>query len=93
VSDPIDDGGPAFPCQIGEDGGWFNPDANGMSKRDWFAGQLKCPDSLPVEAAELLTGEKIPYDPVAVLQWAAKARARLRYIEADAMIAAGKETP
>lgn len=35
----IEDGGPAFPCPIDADGGWYNKEANGMSLRDWFAGQ------------------------------------------------------
>ena len=39
MSAQTDDGGPAFPCTINEDGGWFNADANGMTLRDWFAGQ------------------------------------------------------
>lgn len=37
MSNPMNDGGPAFPCEGGELSGLHaNP---GMSLRDWFAGQ------------------------------------------------------
>ena len=42
----IDDGGPAFPCEANNHGIWpdgsagrLNPASQGMTLRDWFAGQ------------------------------------------------------
>ncbi len=58
VSAPINDGGPAFPCTTGSDGGIFQ---GGMSLRDWFAGQalagwlaspVKAPDGV---SSDMLT--------------------------------------
>jgi len=44
-----DDGGPAFPCVINEEGGGYNPEANGMTLRDYFAAKamqgMFCHDS------------------------------------------------
>jgi hypothetical protein len=37
MSTPIDDGGPAFPMSYHPDGN--NADHQGMTLRDWFAGQ------------------------------------------------------
>jgi hypothetical protein len=37
MSKEINDGGPAFPCEGGEQSGLYA--ALGMSLRDWFAGQ------------------------------------------------------
>jgi len=46
---PINDGGPAFPCQpLDAQGNPCNAAQDGMSLRDWFAGQalasLRCGD-------------------------------------------------
>lgn len=90
------DGGPAFPT--------FDWDAelplNGMSLRDWFAGRETLAEwdrssdaVMPNRFAEILAGERKPEktwdeDPIAWFRFEAKWRAALRYIRADAMLAA-----
>ena len=82
-----DDGGPAFP----NDGG---PGSEGMSLRDWFAGQEQLHDleSFGNELAVALSGPKPEgnwqTNPVAWLEWEARLRARAKYIRADAMLKA-----
>ncbi len=42
MSEPIEDGGPAFPVPVTptRDGGWAScKEVEGMTLRDWFAGQ------------------------------------------------------
>ena len=40
MSTPISDGGPAFPCMVFSGDANNDPEyANGMTLRDWFAGQ------------------------------------------------------
>lgn len=96
------DGGSAFPCEGGLDSGLYADP--GMSLRDWFAGHETLRDwdnpevSMSQPFAEALTGEKRPEkssmeDPVANFKWEAKWRAALRYLRADAMIAARDKTP
>lgn len=96
---PINDGGPAFPA-IGSE--TFPNDPQGMSLRDWFAGQEQLcdfnnPEALiPASAGNALAGEPMPEggfskDIIGTLKWEAKWRAALRYIRADAMIAASEK--
>lgn len=86
----IDDGGRAFPSA---------PNASihrdGMSLRDYLAAHVDIGDvdDLPVLLGEQLLGREIPSyhdDVLGCLAWRAEYRARLRYIEADAMIKARK---
>jgi hypothetical protein len=63
----------------------------GMTLRDYFATHTVIDPELSVKAAETLLGRKMPdyaVDPVASIQFWAEVGARLRYIHADAMIAA-----
>ena len=90
----INDGGAAFPRVDGinlETGEIVTE--RGMSLRDWFAGTLTVDDDYGRETAEaIMDGEKAPpwkTDPVVALKWWARVRARIRYMEADAMIAEG----
>ena len=75
----IDDGGPAFPGLIPGAMGTVIRSQEGMSLRDWFAGQA-------------LAGmhARDSYDDG---QASPKQRARLAYIDADAMIEARKVKP
>jgi hypothetical protein len=78
MSAPIDDGGPAFPVQ-GYDNpnhGWQYGD-NGMSLRDWFAGQA--------------TVEDIKYYMSTSRDGFARTPVEARWQFADAMLAARKE--
>jgi len=92
------DGGPAFPVHPNMD----NAELQGMSLRDWFAGQEQLcdfnnPEALiPASAGNALAGEPMPEggfskDIIGTLKWEAKWRAALRYIRADAMIAASEK--
>lgn len=113
----IDDGGPAFPCveETGETIEHVELDMrtvttepvyvrhNGMTLRDWFAGQVQfAPDEPSVFQAKAVMKEGPPSWPPfsesndyermeTCIRWWATARARLRLIEADAMLAARKE--
>ena len=83
----INDGGPAFPVQ--DAAKW---QAHGMSLRDYFAIHADMGDVEELSRAwgEKLLGRANPgiSDLVACLQWWAEYRATLRYMEADAMLAA-----
>ncbi|MCG6112902.1 MAG: hypothetical protein MEQ74_12060 [Paracoccus sp.] len=90
MSDRIDNGGPAFPaCNEAN----YN-DTMGMTLRDWFAGQASVGVDEPhPDVAKALMRSEIPNwadDPIAATFWWAEAEAKLRYIRADAMIAARK---
>ncbi len=72
----IDDGGQAFPGmrRVKTDGGSFDVPANGMTLRDYFAAQAM----VGMQARDTYDdGQATPAQ-----------RARLAYIEADAMLAA-----
>lgn len=92
----INDGGPAFPSPDWN-GSWAGPEANhGISTRDWFAGQASIgPDEPHADLAAGLMGSDVPNwqaDPVAASKWWAEAEAKLRFIKADAMLAARSTT-
>jgi Mg-chelatase subunit ChlI len=79
-------GGPAFPVP----GLQHDEDFNGMTLRDYFAAKVEIDPELSVKAAEALVGRKMPdyaVDPVASMQFWAEVGARLRYMQADAMLA------
>lgn len=103
MSEPINDGGPAFPS-VGE--GFGNPSysAPGLSLRDYFAAheQLRDwdnPDAhMSLTLAETLAGCPSPSkpwgeDPIANFTFEAKWRAALRFIRADAMISIRNQQP
>jgi hypothetical protein len=73
------DGGPAFPLTRESS---FNKNYEGMTLRDWFAGQADVPWNAVLETLEL-RGEKNP-----TVQRMAEYRAEIKYVMADAMIAA-----
>jgi hypothetical protein len=65
----------------------------GMSLRDYFAAKetLSDCDNVTITALEACNSDVMPdfkNDPLAYLKWEAKARANLKFIRADAMIAA-----
>lgn len=78
---------------------------SGMSLRDWFAGRETLAEwdrssdaVMPNRFAEILAGERKPEktwdeDPIARFRFEAKWRAALRYIRADAMLAAREKGP
>lgn len=78
MSEPINDGGPAFPNL-----GFSTPDGNGMTLRDWFAGQALEGDmasqSTGIGEFTSLTSDK-----------QLKERAAFFFRFADAMLAARK---
>lgn len=82
-----DNGGPAFPTTAGQ-----VVYSHGMTLRDWFAGQARInEDELSLPLAEKLMKGSAPNwqaDPIAATIWWAQAEAKLRYIRADAMLAA-----
>jgi hypothetical protein len=95
---PIDDGGPAF-ARTGHEctnGDWVVPQ-NGMTLRDWFAGNEKVDPSehFQWELCEALAGPRPiksrATDPVEWEIWQAAWQARIRFIRADAMIKARRE--
>ena len=62
-----------------------------MSLRDWFAGQddvAVAYDLLHREGCEELIGEPMPEDMLGMVKWRLKVVAALRFLEADAMLAA-----
>ena len=96
MSQPIDDGGPAFPVPVE-----FDPNGQlifhgsfGMSLRDWLAGQEKIDtaEDFGWEACEALAGPRPTGDwhtnPLGWLRWEASWKAAVRYARADAMITA-----
>jgi len=107
----INDGGPAFPWQIEVKAGSFNPFRGrvvppnecdievyeGMTLRDWLAGQESLSDcDLQISAMEQIVRKRSPKfaeNPLAYMTWEAEVRAVLRYIRADAMIRARQIQP
>lgn len=101
-----DDGGPAFPTENERQVGHNEWHYQGMTLRDYFAGQEQLSEwdgenaVPPNRMCEVLAGTmpatagwsaKTEEEWLAILKWEATWRARLRYIRADAMLAARKE--
>ena len=86
----IHNGGPAFPAEkYGPDQSGFD----GMTLRDYFAihSDIGDVDELSSSAGACLMGSKCPeyvVSPIGAIRWWADYEARLRYIRADAMLAA-----
>lgn len=89
MSEAIDNGGPAFPVSLPE---WGDNGASGMTLRDHFAVSASYDDTdLPSTrvACDTLVGyPSPPDDTIAKAMWLARLEARIRYIKADAMLAA-----
>lgn len=90
-----DDGGPAFPQNDFILNHINNHD--GMSLRDWFAATLRvvsdsdCSvDGFDYEACKFMAGRPMPKsdDMMEVVRWYADVEAAIRYVKADAMLAA-----
>ena len=79
-SNQVDDGGPAYPGVLGPPSEF----TTGMTIRDWFAGQADVPWNAVIETLAMRGNKKPTVDDV--LQY----RAEVKYLEADAMIAARK---
>ena len=80
------DGGPALPITAGN-----QVYAQGMSLRDWFASQAEVAvayDLLHREGCEELVGEPMPEGMSGLVRWRLKVVAKLKYMQADAMLAA-----
>jgi hypothetical protein len=94
----IEDGGPAFPSGKSETPGYENshPYYEGMSLRDWFAGQQQIDNAEDFEWAllETLAGPRPKGDwrtnPMEWFNWSNKWQAKVKYARADAMIEAGR---
>lgn len=87
----IDDGGPIHP---GTEANGLNSGWSGMSLRDYFAthADIGSVDELSVSWGEAILGRACPLsaDKLACYRWWADYRAAMRYMEADAMLAARK---
>ena len=84
-----DDGGFVFPIPGSYDTAYEH---NGMTLRDWFAGQPDIVGStltISKEQGEALAGPR-PDDPLDAYRWQCVVMASLRYIAADAMLTARK---
>lgn len=97
MSDQIDDGGPAFPVPpvgTGDPRDGMTTGHDGMTLRDWFAGQEKIdPDDVfDWPLLEALAGPRPEgnwqSNPLGWFEWSNRWQARVRYARADAMIAA-----
>ena len=106
---PTDDGGSAFPhgeiiAEQHDSAGNFSGnilhhESAGMSLRDWFAGREKISndENFSWELCEALAGKRPEKDrvsdPVGWEVWQAAWQAKIRFIRADAMLAARKAKP
>ena len=81
MSTPTNDGGPAFPCESYgiKNGKETTVPAQGMTLRDWFAGQALAGICAPL------------YDDESPTIWKHREFAKGAYMFADAMLAARKE--
>lgn len=94
MSEVKDDGGPAFPQDLqgrrGDD-----PQLQGMTLRDAFAISIKAPSDYAPKFAEKVIGKPMPewhIDPIGTIAFWAEFNATVRYMEADAMIKARKQS-
>lgn len=101
MSDAINDGGPAFPCPVEFDpnGQLVSHGSFGMSLRDWFAGNETLSDydhpaswDHYVAAINAINGPSpdCSIDPTGYYRWEFEARAKMKLMRADAMLAARK---
>jgi hypothetical protein len=88
------DGGQAFPHDYVNEKGWPDFEA-GMTLRDYFATHAQAAasaaDDIDFEFAEKMLGRECPdwdKDPIGNATFWADLRAKMRYIEADAMLRA-----
>lgn len=97
LDDLKEHGGPAFPTHrlqwdYGSEERELATKHSGMTLRDFFAAEVGVNDTdITVPYGEAIVGRKMPdyaRDPMANAVFWADVRARLRYIEADAMIRA-----
>ena len=94
------DGGPAFPTPSRCNPQGLAEYSDGITLRDWLAGQETLADfehpenRMCREGAEALAGPMpTSNDPVDIMVWGATWRAKLKYIRADAMLKARGGTP
>ena len=87
MTDKIDDGGPAFPRTVQRWNDSLDHSVQGMSLRDWFAGQ-----ALPAVIAATSAGQHMPATRDSDTH-IAFAITRDAYFIADAMLAARKPLP
>jgi len=95
----IDDGGAAFPMGIpeGANHGHGLHKQQGMTLRDYFAAaeKIDCDETFTWELCEALAGKRPEKDrksdPVAWEIWQATWQAKIKFIRANAMLAARKE--
>ena len=93
MSNTPKDGGPAFPvASCTDSNGQICRGTDGMTLRDWFAGQENLSDcaGTSVEYWEAIVGEKSPRwqdDRLGSALFESRARAKLKLMRADALIA------
>ncbi len=75
---------PAFPVSVGYMG---DIEASGLTKREWFAGMADIPWNAVIETL-IIQGNKKPSVPEVI-----EYRAKLKFIEADALLSAAKVEP
>lgn len=88
------DGGPAFPCHTNPRPGTLSDAPQGMTLRDYFAAHAPIDQEISLAYAQKIVGRDCPDYAGATIANAmfwAEFRARMRYIEADAMLRARGE--
>jgi len=89
MTDKIDDGGPAFPRTVQRWNDSLDNSVQGMSLRDWFAGQFLVGAATDNGALDVsIAADQYDIDEALREHWGACARTA--YIVADAMLAARK---
>lgn len=86
-------GGPAFPCpevRTHDTGDIISNADQGVTKRDFFAAHVDI--TLSMRTAHALMGTSIPTDTIGEMNWWAEAEAKYRYLKADAMMRARKDS-
>jgi hypothetical protein len=91
MSTKIEDGGPAFPSVLYKHYPVENSASDGMSLRDWFAGQFLAGAAADNSALDVsVAADQFDIDVALRDYWAKVGRAA--YIAADALIAARSQT-
>jgi hypothetical protein len=96
MSDSIDNGGPAYPCHTNPLPGKLANAPQGMTLRDWFAGQerIDAQGEFGWELLEALAGPRPngcwKTNPLGWFAWSNTWQAKVKFARADAMIAARK---